>query len=61
MDPITLSVIQNGLQQVCNEMDLSRIRRSVRTGEAGARALRRGLSRAKPWGGPAALQGKGWT
>ena len=23
LDPITLSVIQNGLQQVCNEMDLA--------------------------------------
>jgi len=26
MDPITLSVIQNGLQQVCNEMDLAFVR-----------------------------------
>nr|NDG08700.1 methylhydantoinase [Oxalobacteraceae bacterium] len=23
LDPITLAVIQNGLQQVCNEMDLA--------------------------------------
>ena len=26
IDPITLSVIQNGLQQVCNEMDLTFVR-----------------------------------
>ena len=26
LDPITLAVIQNGLQQVCNEMDLAFVR-----------------------------------
>ena len=26
IDPITLVVIQNGLQQVCNEMDLAFVR-----------------------------------
>ena len=26
IDPITLSVLQNGLQQVCNEMDLAFVR-----------------------------------
>ena len=26
LDPVTLAVIQNGLQQVCNEMDLAFVR-----------------------------------
>ncbi len=26
IDPVTLAVIQNGLQQVCNEMDLAFVR-----------------------------------
>jgi N-methylhydantoinase B len=26
IDPITLGVLQNGLQQVCNEMDLAFVR-----------------------------------
>ena len=26
VDPITLSVLQNGLKQVCNEMDLAFVR-----------------------------------
>ena len=26
LDPITLAVVQNGLQQVCNEMDLAFVR-----------------------------------
>ncbi len=26
IDPVTLSVVQSGLQQVCNEMDLAFVR-----------------------------------
>ena len=29
VDPITLGVVQSGLQQVCNEMDLAFVRSAI--------------------------------
>jgi N-methylhydantoinase B len=39
LDPITLGVIQNGFQQICNEMDLTFVRSAFRT-PAAANATR---------------------
>jgi N-methylhydantoinase B len=44
LDPVTLTVIQAGLIQVCNEMDLAFVRRLLARHRRGPRPLGRHLS-----------------